>query len=281
MSVRVLKDRVLGPLVNFLVLVSDEQSRVEELTITRYEPVEDFMLPALRPGRTTLPRSIKIIESPWPRLKRPDVNLDRPLLGRRALGRSAPKVLEAWYALVEELRPADVVAFGVWNAQSIYLENMLLNLMSFAEAFHERRMDAPRLDQAEHRKLVKKLLRGLPDDVRQAYREALAYAYRQTQRERVTELVEWARVWVPAVAPDPDLLVRRLVATRNHLTHLGDAGPDVVDDDEMVEIVERLSAVLRINLLLALDIDDNALEYAFHARYGGSSLYDGTTAPDA
>jgi hypothetical protein len=272
MSVRELQERVLAPLVNLLVLLADEQSHVEELTLTIHESAPDFVLPAMRPGRKTLPRSISIFESAWPRLRRPDANLERPLLPRRALGSGAPRVVERWYALIEELRPADLIAFGVWNAESIYLENMLLNLMSFAEAFHERRMDQPRLDRAEHVKLVKKLVRGLPEELRQAYREALAYAYRQTQRERVTELVESACVWVPAIAPNPETLVQQLVATRNHLTHLGDAGPDVVDDDELVDVVQRLSAVLRISLLLALDIDGDAVEYAFRARYRGSPL---------
>jgi ApeA N-terminal domain 1 len=264
----------VDPFVNFLVLGLGEQARIEGMTVTRYEPVGGFVRASLPPGRTHLPRDVRLYQRPWPRLRRGRPNY-RPqlMVPRRALGNRAETVLRRWWDLMRELDPAHTMLFGVWNAHSIYIENSLLNLTSFAEGYHERRHDEPRLDPAQHKRLVRQLVRPLPKDIRRIYRESLAHAYRQTQNDRLTELVERAAFWLPAIAPEPGTLVKQLIATRNHLTHWGPKTQDVLDDHDLWEAVERLSAVLRVNLLLDLGMEPDAIEYGFYSRYGGLDIF--------
>ena len=172
------------------------------------------------------------------------------------------------------LDPAARMLFGVWNAESIYIENSILNLMSFAEAYHERFRDEPHLTPQQHRRFVRQAVKPLPSEARRLYREALAHANTQTQRERLTELVERAWTWVPDVTADPGVLVKQLVETRNHLTHWGTKGENVVDDSGIWDLVERLSGVIRINMLLDLEMDPDAVEYAFMRRYGHRAPFD-------
>lgn len=263
--------------VNLLVCALGNQARVEGMTVTRYEPVSDFIRRGLPPGRTQLPREVRIYTRPWPRLRRGRPNYESPMMPRRALGLRAEEVLSRWWNLMDRLDPAQTMLFGVWNAHAIYIENSLLNLTSFAEGYHERLHDRPRLDPVEHRTTIKELLKPLPAHTRHVYRQALGYAFRQTQRERLTEVVDRAAIWIPAIAPNSERLVVELIATRNHLTHWGAKTAEVLDDGrDLWEAVERLSAALRVNLLLDLDMEPDAIEYGFLSRYGSWEIFRGS-----
>ena len=150
----------------------------------------------------------------------------RMILPRRALAERAADVLGRWWALLDALRPAHTMLFGVWNAHSIYLENSLLNLTSFAEGYHERLHDYPRIDPDEHTQLVKQALEPLPERIRWIYKQALRYAYRQTQRERLTDIIERAQSLVPEVAADVELLVRPTRRYAEPLNPLGRPRPE-------------------------------------------------------
>lgn len=256
-----LLDEAVDPFVNLLVFALGDQARVESMTITRYEAR----------GKEVLPRLVRLYARPWPQLRNArsayQTNLMFP---RRALGVRERFVLSRWWDMLKELDPASLTLFGVWNAESIYLENSLLNLMSFAEAYHERFLDHPHLGLDEHRKMVDQAVKPFPAEVRRLYRQALAHANTQTQRERLTDLVERAEAWVPGVAPDPRELVGQLVDTRNHLTHWEPKRANVVEGQDMWRAVERLSAAIRVNMLIEIGMEPDAIEYGFLRRYGRS-----------
>lgn len=266
------RERFIDPLVHWLLLALAEQSRVERITVSVYDPIPDFIRPAVAPGASGLPRQVQVLQRAWPRLRRDEILDRRVFLPRPALGREAAHVLEQWWDLLAKLSPADLMLFGVWNASSIYLENELLSLTSFAEAYHERLFDELRVDLDEHKRYVDQAVTGLPSQVQAVYREALRYAYRQTQRSRLRVVVGNAVAYVPAIAPDPELLVKQLVETRNHQTHWGPPGPNVVRAGALADVVQRLNAVIRINVLANLGIRPDALEAAFRRHYQDSEF---------
>lgn|GEM_PF-3479228 len=267
-------DDVVYPFLDLMLLALGDQTRVEGMTVTRYwRPTTTVHRGGRRP--TGLPRQVRIYRKPWPRLRQADLEYQpNLLLPRRALAGRERAVLARWWKMQSRLDPAARMLFGVWNAESIYIENSILNLMSFAEAYHERFRDEPHLTPQQHRRFVRQAVKPLPSEARRLYREALAHANTQTQRERLTELVERAWTWVPDVTADPGVLVKQLVETRNHLTHWGTKGENVVDDSGIWDLVERLSGVIRINMLLDLEMDPDAVEYAFMRRYGHRAPFD-------
>jgi hypothetical protein len=270
-----LLDRAVEPFVDFLVFALGDQARVEGITVARRDPVEPFMRPAVPRETSSLSREVTVYRKPWPLLRRDPPNY-RPqlMLPRQALAGQAESVLRRWWEILKRLEPAHTTLFGVWGGGSVYLENALLNLASFAEGYHERFNDEPLLDPRTHRKMVDRVVRPLPREVRAIYRRALSRAHLQTQKERLTDLVAWATAWIPEITDDEEAFVDRLVATRNHLAHAGQLNDKVITStQELVDAVERLSAVLRVNLLLELDIESDALEWAFYSRYGDWDLF--------
>jgi hypothetical protein len=81
--------------------------------------------------------------------------------------------------------------FSTIRDGSQWLENQLLNLTSFAEAYHERLYDRPRFSPALNAELAEALLPQIDDaEARAAWREKTNYAAKMTQRKRLGELVQ-------------------------------------------------------------------------------------------
>jgi hypothetical protein len=184
------------------------------------------------------------------------------------VGAEASTLLRRWFDLHKRLEPAGQLLFSTLNEGRQWLENQLLNLTSFGEAYHERMHDEPRFDAELNSRLMAELLPLVPSGIpREAWCEKTGYAWRLTQRRRLQDLLERALVVVPQLEPFEEDLVRQLVATRNYLTHWTTTSKHVVDGHDMLRAVQRLIVVLEANLLLDLDLDPAAIEYAIASSY--------------
>jgi hypothetical protein len=138
----------------------------------------------------------------------------RMLLPRDALGPEGGRLIHKWLGLHRKIGHAAVFLFATLNERSQWLENELLNLTAFAEAYHARVCDHPRFDPDVNSELANLLLPQIEDKhVREAWREKVAYASSLTQRERLRELFEKACIPVQELRRFPDL-VAQLVDTR-------------------------------------------------------------------
>jgi hypothetical protein len=88
-------------------------------------------------------------------------------------------------------------------------------------------------------------------------------------------MIERALAVAPELEPFADDLLRQAAATRNHLTHLGKPGPNVVTDDQaLARMTNRLVVVAYANLLRDLGLDDEAAHHALARRYAQSPVLD-------
>jgi hypothetical protein len=248
-------------LVDFLAFANREPSFVRSFVAEFEVPAPAFIRPALS-GRRTWVRKVEILSQRAVPRAASRQEFEHILLGRGAVGAEAATLVRRWFTLRRRLDRAGDVLFGTLNHGGQWLENRLLNLTSFSEAYHERFHDEPRFDAALNSRVMKELVSLVPEEVRPAYREKLGYAWKQTQRTRIRELVERAVDPVPALEPWEKSLTGQLVDTRNHLTHWGKAKPTVLEGADLFWAVERLAIVLQANLLLDLRLDPNAIEYA-------------------
>jgi hypothetical protein len=262
----------IGPMQDLIVLCNGRPAQLEKLSAHFRLEAPPFMRPALR-DRRTIPATVAVLRRGMVEHVTAQRH-ERMLLPRDAVGPEGARLIREWFRLHRKIGRAAVFFFATLNERSQWLENELLNLTSFAEAYHARVSDRPRFDPEQNRKLTKLLLPLITDpEAREAWREKVAYATRLTQRERIRELFEWACWAVPALGTFPDL-VAELVNTRNHLTHFGPKRMHVVEDLDLARATQRLVIVLQANILMDLGGQMDAVECAIVRGYWGHPVLD-------
>ncbi len=264
--------RWILPLQDLLILCTGQESPIVSLTAHFRTEAPAFLRPALT-DRRTLPLTVSVRKSNM-RARAPSGRYERMLLPRNALSCDGARFLQEWFRLHRRIARAAPFFFATLDERSQWLDNQLLNLTSFAEAYHERMDDHPRFDPELNTRIAQELL-GLIEDpeARQAWHEKTAYAAKLTQRKRLAELVAWATWVVPALEQFPKL-VSQLIDTRNHLTHFGPRTRWVVDDHELVRVVQRLVVVLQANMLLDLGGSAESVALAITRGYWRSPVLD-------
>ncbi|HEY5342467.1 MAG TPA: HEPN domain-containing protein [Solirubrobacteraceae bacterium] len=255
----------IRPVQDLLVLCTGRPCEIEGITARFRVEVPPFVRPAL-PDHRTIQVTIEIHQAGMVEHVTAERN-QRILLPRDAIGPDEGRLIQEWFALHRKIGRAGVFFFATLNERSQWLENQLLNLTSFAESYHARLSDHPRFDLELNRKLTRCILASIENpEVREAWREKVAYAPRLTQRERITELFEWACWPVPALQQFPDLAAE-LVNTRNHLTHFGPKRKHIIEDLELARAVQRLVVVLQANMLMDLGGQQDAVAIAIARGY--------------
>jgi hypothetical protein len=260
----------IGPLQDLLVLCMGRHISIESLTAHFRMDAPTFLRPALS-DRRTMPFSVAVRRREMAQ-RSPSGRYERILLPRNALASEGERFLREWFRLHRRIARAAPFFFSTIHESSQWLENQLLNLTSFAEAYHERLYDHPRFDPTLNAELVDTLLPQIEDpEARTAWQEKTSYAAKMTQRKRLCELVTWASEIVTPLEQFPRL-VAQLIDTRNHLTHFGPGTKWVVDDHDLVRAVQRLTVVLQTNLLSDIGGTDDAVALAIARGYQRSPV---------
>lgn len=250
----------LEPLTDMLAFMTGRTSVVTRLAVGIMPP-DAPSLDTMRGGLRPPTREIGVLRRRREPGPAPDLDGTLPLPAAAASSQRH-ELLPRWFAEHREIGRVGKLLFGTLQTRDQWPENELLNLVSFAEAYHERFYDYPVFDQELNRQLMNTALERVPEDIRQAWRDKLTWATRLTQRARLEELVNIAVSTVPQLAPYEDELVSQLTQTRNFLTHWGRRRAHVVDGRDLVLAIERLLIVLRSNVLWHMGVDDLCIQLA-------------------
>lgn len=272
----------LGPLQDFLVLATREQSVLQSLVIERYdERRSESLHPVI--GSAASPETWNQYE--LQHVRTPNVLLAPTrqsefktlLLPAAALADDLEGILRRWFDLRWKLREAGTYFFTGLN-QDTSLNRRLLDRMSFGEAYHRLNPDTfpgkTPLSQEEHCRLRELMLKALdhehPHDShphRALYARALGDANRQTNAERLSELFARAREVNFVVDVKENTLPAQLVATRNYLTHWSSRSSNVLPPVARFHAVRRLTLVLQVNLLLDLGLGGSTVKTCVDESY--------------
>jgi hypothetical protein len=187
-----------------------------------------------------------------------------------ALGDLAPAVIARWFEFRNELGGPANLLFATLNKKNVSLEDDVLNLLSVAEGYHRRMFDEPPFSDDDHEEILS-LVRGLPDEARRDhYLARLRYANEQSQKRRVGALFERAQNVLPEAEGWRRKQLQALIDTRNFLTHWGEPSDNVLGDWELWAALNRLRAVLEINLYLDIGLEGETiarvLQFAYRER---------------
>ncbi len=252
------EDRWVSPLEALILFAARTPVARKGFTLLLYDPgAAGSVHPAIRHGTSPdlwneTPAEV-LTETPS-LSSEPPGQYGRLLMPFNALGNRAEAFIGRWWDLYARLGPAATFLMSALGSQ-LYLENRLLNLMSFIESYHRRLHDKPRVPPDIHQINVEVMLEVIEDKAhRTHYKQKLDHADAQNARQRVKELVRRAHETLPGIDRLDAKLADQLVITRNALTHLDPAGDLGLQGVDLVYAVARLQLVIQTNLLLDLQL---------------------------
>jgi hypothetical protein len=227
-------DEVVGPLRDFVSLVTDRANQVEEVTFERAER-EPFGQLIYVPTTVELPqRTGYSFEFPCTAL-----SLDDRL----------PVALCRWFELQSVVGPALDLYFSTVYRPSMHLENRFLNVVAAAEAYH-RRMVPPDAEHVErHRARLDRIL-SVADKQDQGWLKwRLRYGYEPSFADRLTELATRASSVLELWIGEASAFAGRVADVRNLLVHQ-DPGSETARPTgrDLIDLLEDVGLVFLVCL---------------------------------
>lgn len=256
-SLRTFEEGWLLPLQGLVMLASREPTIQTELTLLLPDPLAESYHPAVTHG--TPPgfwntEEVEVLTATPGLAADPSSGYEHLLVPFGALGDEMAGFVRAWFRLYAELGDAAIMLMSAFGSR-LFLENKLLNEMSFAESYHRTKHNEPAVPADEHLRLVEKMLAAIQHGpYREHYEQKLRYAAEQTARRRLKWLVLRAAEVLPEVPWLKRKLADDLIDTRNALTHPDPSVPTPLIGRDLLYGVLRLELVLQVNLLLDLEL---------------------------
>lgn len=242
----------LAPLQGLIIFAGRDPTVVESLVVI--QPSTTDVHPAIRRGSTVNWREERVeVLMPLPGLSA-DTRHDylRALLPLAVLGDDAPAFIRRWWELHRKLGPATELLMSALGSR-LFLQNRLLNELSFAESYHRVLHDEPPITDEQHETYLEAMLATVEDPShRKHYRTRLRYAAAQGQRQRLKWIIRRAKRALPELSGLKAKLADQLVYTRNALTHLDPSGPLALQDEPLYRAIELLEIAIQANLLMDL-----------------------------
>lgn len=219
---------------SLIVLATGKQSWLQELVSVVERPVE----PMLRVGDVkTLRERIEVLSQRLYAGERRGRSHGRDLLPRGSL---SDHVLQRWMDLHVRLEPPIFYLFGELNRDRPVLENRIVSLTSYTEAYHGR-----------------------------------LHASEGNLRDRIRSLVDRARPAVPPLGPFADRLADEIVDSRTQIIH-DKRRPATLEGLELANALDRLVATLLANLLMDVGLPPEVLAERFCEAYAAHTAFSTT-----
>jgi ApeA N-terminal domain 1 len=275
LSLHEFEQRWLLPLQGLVTFVGRDPTLVEHLTAVVPRPTQ--VHPLIRHGNPQIhwdEDQVDVLMRLPGLTEKPRYHHGRPLVPLAVLEDDASAFIARWWVLYERLGPAVLFLMSAFGSR-MFLENRLLNELSFAESYHRILHDDPPVSRKDHKQYVAAMLATINDpDDRDHYRMRLSHADEQAQRQRVDWLVKRASEILPGIAGLDTTLAGHLVKTRNALTHLDPAAAgSALRDEPLYRAVELLEVVLRANLLVDLGIPNDQARALLEGSYQGQTPF--------
>jgi hypothetical protein len=207
------------------------------------------------------------------------------------LGADLGSAFGTWLARAAVLSPVIDLYFGTLFGKGLYVEHRFLSVAQALESYHRRVIGGTYLAHEVWSGILASLVQAieaapLPRDVREAFQQKLRYFNEVSLRRRLKELTQRVSGLIDAFIPDSMYFVRRIVGTRNYLTHYDDASlSESVSGQDLQLLSEQMQGLLEVLLLREVGFNDDQVKLLVerHQRYlrVAQAVRDGRVAPVA
>jgi hypothetical protein len=245
-------ETVLGDLQNLFTLLIGRPTYIRAL-IGRLQREHEGR------ERGELQRSVDFISTRYSRPLREEFepspihwNWRNVLVPYTSVESSLGQILITWFDNTELLRPIHNLFFGTLYNRRMYGEAKFLSLVQALESYHARSARKDRyVPDEEFDGYVMAMLAALPQHLKSILEPRLPYLNRYSLKTRLDELLKRVTPYVLGyITEEPSKFARRIVDTRNYLTHYDEKQKNrALSPEDILEVNPRLQLWL-IALLL-------------------------------
>jgi hypothetical protein len=180
-------DEWLTPLEGLVIFAGREPTVLEGMVVLQPDLIKAPTTIDTAPGNSGWEDAGVEVLMPLPGLNaEPRHDFRRPLVPFAVLSDDAIPFIRRWWELHRQLGNATPVLMSALGSR-LFLDNRLLNEMSFAEAYHRILHDEPPVSAEDHERYVAEMLNAVKDRThRNHYAVKLRYAAEQGQRARLS-----------------------------------------------------------------------------------------------
>lgn len=217
---------------------------------------------------TTTPIQIKTYYPSLPFSdKEPKIDTHRMLFRFCDIRENAESIINNWLHAYSKIRPAIGLYFSAVSGAHSYLDGRFIALAQGLETYHRRTSSETLMEESKFRKLVAKLLWLCPRENRRWLRGRLYYGNEINLGQRIKRIIEPYKTYLGS-RKQRDKLIRRVVNTRNYLTHYSEPlESESAKGGDLWLLCQKLEAIFQLHLLQQLGFTDNEIQKVLQQNY--------------
>ncbi|WP_409300077.1 HEPN domain-containing protein [Pseudomonas sp. KCJK8993] len=208
-----------------------------------------------------IPFSVKVYYQSLPFSKK-DSKTRTPegLFSYKIIAHRWEEILKKWFNLHETISPALNLYFSTKNGTHKYLDSRFLSLAQGAETLSRRTNSEQLMDDNIFQELQKSLLTACPQEHKKWLEGRLMYGNEISLSKRLQALT---KPFAEKLGSSKEIksIVRRIVETRNYLTHYDDTKKETMTDPlKLWELCQKLESIIELNILSLLNFDSESID---------------------
>lgn len=249
-------------LTNFLCFAIDTTVALKDLSATSKEIQRDGG------NGKQYPVSIKVFYPSIPFTEKvPDKSWHRMLFTYGTIKSNAQDVFNNWLRAYEVMAPALSLYFSTKNGAQKYLDGKFLALAQGLETYHRRTSDEKLMDSSEFDSLVSKISKSCPEEYAEWLSGRLIHGNEINLGKRLERIIEPFKDKLGS-SKERSKLLRKIVDTRNYLTHYSENLKDnAADGEELWNLCQKMEVIFQLHFLKVVGFSDEEIESVVENSY--------------
>lgn len=182
--------------------------------------------------------------------------------------------LKNWFSKADNLEPVYNLYFGLVYTKHVYINQEFQSLIHGLESYHRLMIGGTDALKEEYEKKINNILQNCPQEHKDWLKEELRYGNELTLKRRLEVLLERFPDVLENYPIEGKKFIRRIVDTRNYLTHYDkQLKPRIANDDEKIILNKRMMILLEACLLYELGFSEEKIKILIQRRKESEALY--------
>ena len=242
-------------LTNFLCFSIDATVTLKDLSATSKEIQRDGG------DGNKYPVPVKVFYPSIPFEKNaPDKSWHRMLFTYETIKSNAQDVFNNWLRAYEIMAPALSLYFSTKNGAQKYLDGKFLALAQGLETYHRRTSVEKLMDSSEFDSLVSTISESCPEEHAEWLSGRLMHGNEINLGKRLKQIIEPFKDKLGS-SKERSKLLRKIVDTRNYLTHYSENLKDnAADGEELWVLCQKMEVIFQLHFMKVVGFSDKEIE---------------------
>ena len=241
-------------ITNLMCFAMDETVSIKNLSATSSEIMRNV-------GEKKHPQAIKIYYQSNPYTeKEPSKSWHDMLFTFGTIKNNLKQIFNNWINAYEYLSPALGLYFSTKTGAQKYLDGKFLALAQALETYHRRTSEETLMEPKEFDILVNNILKDCPEDNSEWLKGRLMHGNEINLGKRIKKIIEPFNKHL-GTSKERGKLLRKIVDTRNYLTHYNDALKDkAANDRDLWVLCLKMELIFNLHFLKVIGFTDDEIE---------------------